>query len=83
MLLRRGKKPTIGIFPLLLSALGTVGLIMTAWYGGHMVYEQGMRVKGVSPVEDAPEIKPPGDEKLEEAFTELEKRLAPEDGSQG
>lgn len=82
LLLRRGKKRPTGVVPVLLSVLGTVGLIVSAWYGGHMVYEQGMRVKGVSPVEDAPEIKLPGDEKLEEAFTRLEERFAPQEGPQ-
>ena len=62
LLLRRGKEPPTGTLPVLLSAMSTVGLLISAWYGGHMVYEHGMRVKGVDPSAGAPEIRPPLDE---------------------
>jgi uncharacterized membrane protein len=54
--------------PTLLSALGTASMLVSAWYGGHLVYEHGLRVKGRSPIEDAPELKPPGDALLEGAL---------------
>ena len=82
LVLRRGKNPPTGVLPMLLSVVGVLGLTVSAWYGGHLVYEHGVRVKGVSPLENAPEIKPPGDEKLEEAFGKLEERFAPKDGPQ-
>lgn len=68
---RNGYKHTGG--PLALSAIAAVGVILSGWFGGRMVYEQGMRVKGVSPVEDAPEARlVPGDERLVRALHEAE-----------
>ncbi|HYO82826.1 MAG TPA: hypothetical protein VES20_15580, partial [Bryobacteraceae bacterium] len=54
-----------------LSAVGTAGLLLSAWFGGHMVYSQGMRVKGVSEVEGAQDLKIPGDERIEAALTRI------------
>lgn len=62
--LRRGRKLATGPLPLALSTLGSAGLLISAWYGAELVYSQGVRVKGVSPIERAPEVKPPGDEAL-------------------
>lgn len=81
MLLRRGKNPPAGPLPVLLSLLGTIGLIVSAWYGGHLVYEEGMRVRGVSPVADAPEVKLPQDERIEQAFNRLG-NVVPQQGPQ-
>jgi len=64
-----------------LSLIGNTALIASAWYGGHMVYEYGMRVKGVSPVEGAPEIRPPFDDQVAQAFKTLEEKVTP-DGAQ-
>lgn len=72
LLLRRGKTPPAGTMPVALSAVGTIGLLVSAWFGGHMVYSHGMRVKGISPVADAAELKLPSDERLEKAFSKLE-----------
>jgi uncharacterized membrane protein len=58
---------------LALTGLAALGIVVSSWFGGRMVYEQGMRVKGVSPVEDAPELKPPGDELLERAMQKEER----------
>lgn len=54
--------------PTLLSAVGTAAMLVSAWYGGHLVYEHGMRVKGRSPIEDAPDARPPGDRAIAEAL---------------
>ena len=62
LLLRRGKNPPTGTLPVVLSLVSTIGLLISAWYGGHMVYEHGMRVKCVDPSAGAPEIRPPLDE---------------------
>jgi uncharacterized membrane protein len=44
-----------------LSGLCSGALLVSAWYGAHMVYVHGMRVLGKSPIEEAPEIAAPGD----------------------
>jgi uncharacterized membrane protein len=75
LLLRRSKRPPSGPVPLALNLIGNLGLIVSAWYGGHMVYAQGMRVKDKETGE--PEIKLPIDDKIEKAFHKLEHQLAP------
>ena len=75
---RNGYKHTGG--SLALSAIAAIGVVVSGWFGGRMVYEQGMRVKGVSPVEHAPEAKMlPGDERVENALHDVE-RYAPSSG---
>jgi uncharacterized membrane protein len=64
---------------LALTGLAALGIVVSSWFGGRMVYEQGMRVKGVSPVEDAPELKPPGDSLMEQAM-EKQERLFTDSG---
>jgi uncharacterized membrane protein len=58
-----------------MSALAAAGVLLSGWFGGKLVYEQGMRVKGVSPVQDAPELKAPGDETLERAMIAAERKM--------
>lgn len=65
----------------ILSAIGADGLLVSAWYGGHMVYEHGMRVKEESEVEGAKSVRPLGDEALELAFQRLESTVT--GGSEG
>lgn len=79
LLLRRGRTTPTGALPVLLSAIGSVGLIISAWYGGDMVYEQGMRVRGADPSALTPEVKPPGDAAAARAFVKLEQAV-PEGG---
>ena len=55
-----------------LSGIGTAGLLLSAWFGGHMVYEQGMRVKGRSEIEHAKELKLPGDDAIARGIERLE-----------
>jgi uncharacterized membrane protein len=76
LLLRRGRSSP-GPLPVLLSLLGTAGLVVSQWYGGELVYKLGMRVKPAMEGEQGPEWKPPGDERIEKAFIQAEKRLAP------
>jgi len=71
LLLRRGKAVPTGPVPVALSAAGTVGLLVSAWYGASLVYHQGVRVQGIDPIAAAPKLKLPGDEKLEAAFERL------------
>jgi uncharacterized membrane protein len=72
LLARRGKPHHRG-GSLLLSALATAGVVVSGWFGARMVYEQGMRVEGVSPVAGAPELKLPSDERLAEAMRDSER----------
>jgi uncharacterized membrane protein len=60
--IRRKRFRPSGRLPTLLSTAGTLGLVVSAWYGAHLVYEHGLRVKGASPLAQAPEVRPPGDE---------------------
>ncbi len=69
--LRRGKNPPTGVVPCLLSIVSTVGLAVSAWFGQHMVYDEGMRVRGASPVATAPEMELPGGAPMAEALTKL------------
>jgi uncharacterized membrane protein len=64
---------------IILSALSALGVMVSGWFGGRMVYEHGMRVKGVSPVESAPELKAPGDEVLQRTM-QAEEKVAPPTG---
>lgn len=66
--LRRGRRPPSGRLPALLSLVGTAGLIASSWYGGHLVYEHGIRVKGVSGIAGARDAALPGDEALDRTF---------------
>lgn len=66
--------------PLALSVIGNVGALVSSWYGGELVYKQGLRVKGVSPIATAPELKPPGDEVIVETFEKFQEVAAPADG---
>jgi uncharacterized membrane protein len=66
---------------LALSAIAAVGVLVSGWFGGRMVYEQGMRVKGVSPVEHAPEMVLPGSDRTERAMLAME-QVVPQAGPQ-
>lgn len=54
--------------PVLLSLLGNAGLLVSAWYGGHLVYHHGMRVRGTDLSGSREETKLPGDEELTQAL---------------
>lgn len=72
-LIARRNKPNHCGGSLALSALSTLGVMVSGWFGAHMVYEQGMRVKGVDPVEHEPEAKLPVDETVHHALEKMEK----------
>jgi len=40
--------------PVLMSGIGTAGLAVSAWFGGELVYGQGMRVKKSLPLRGMP-----------------------------
>ncbi len=74
VLMRRETPRHIG-GSLALSALAAAGVIVSGWFGGKLVYEQGMRVKGASPVAHEPEAKLPYDEALVGQLTAAEKHM--------
>ncbi|WP_426174121.1 DUF2231 domain-containing protein [Massilia sp. TWR1-2-2] len=66
---------------LALSAIAAVGVLVSGWFGGRLVYEQGMRVKGVSPVEHARDAQSPGSDWTEKTMLK-EEQLVPRAGPQ-
>lgn len=42
----------------LLNLAANAGLVASSWYGTHLVYRHGMRVRGVDPIAAAPEAMP-------------------------
>lgn len=75
LMLRRRRYVPSGRLPTLLSMIGTAVLATSGWYGGHMVYEHGVRVKGVSEIGDAGDLQPPGDEAVDEALGRVEEHV--------
>ena len=59
---RRRRSP--GLLPILLSLVGTAGLAVSAWYGGHLVYHHGMRVRGTELAGGSDDVRLPGDERV-------------------
>lgn len=66
--MRHGRRKP-GLLPIVLSAVGNAGLFVSAWYGGHLVYHHGMRVRGTELSGTPEETKLPGDERVEHALT--------------
>lgn len=62
----RNRRP--GVLSTVLSGVGTAGLLVSAWYGAHLVYEHGMRVRGVDELAGARDVAPPGDQDLKTAL---------------
>ena len=77
IMLRRGHRTPTGTLPLVLSALGSTGLLISGLIGQRMVYEHGMRVKGAGSMEGTREIKVPGDEAIANALRGLVRRMSP------
>jgi uncharacterized membrane protein len=74
-LLTRATDRRPGPLSVLLSLLGTAGLVVSQWYGGDLVYKLGMRVKPAMKGDQPPEWKLPGDEKVQHAMEEFQDRL--------
>jgi uncharacterized membrane protein len=73
---RNGGRPDL--LTTVLSGIGAAGLLASAWYGGHLVYEHGLRVKGRDPLGQAKDLRPPRDEAIEQRFVSAEDALEPE-----
>ncbi|HWC51900.1 MAG TPA: DUF2231 domain-containing protein [Nitrospira sp.] len=67
-LLMRRKRRSAGALPMLLSLVTTAGLTVSAWYGGHLVYHHGLRVRGTRLAGSPEDARLPGDERLAEAL---------------
>jgi uncharacterized membrane protein len=48
----------VGLFARLLNVVSTGGLMVSSWYGTHLVYRHGLRVRGVDPIATAPAAMP-------------------------
>jgi hypothetical protein len=48
--------------------MSQAGLTVSAWYGGHLVYHHGMRVRGTALAGSPEDARLPGDERLAEAL---------------
>lgn len=77
LLRRRNGEPTSKALAVTLGAISLAGLTISQWYGGHLVYEHGVRVKGRQELTDKRELKLPYDEKLEQPLHELGERTPP------
>ena len=73
--IRRNNLPEHQGGSIAMSALAAAGVLISGWFGGKMVYEQGMRVRGVDPVAQAPGLAPPGDRAIERVFHRAERAI--------
>lgn len=67
-LMRRRGKAKPDAVDIAMSAIGNAALLVSAWYGGQLVYRHGMRVDGRSEIAGTPEWRLPGDEQIERAL---------------
>jgi uncharacterized membrane protein len=72
---RRNGNRRPGLFSTVLSGIGTAGLLISAWYGAHLVYDHGMRVRGVDELSDARDLAPPGDQAVTETLERVPSTL--------
>ncbi len=72
---REDGEPTSKALSLILGAVSVAGLTVSQWYGGHLVYEHGVRVKGKRELEHSREIKPSFDEKLEKPLQRMGEKM--------
>jgi uncharacterized membrane protein len=61
--------------PYALSAIGAIGVLVSGWYGGHLVYEHGVRVKGRDVTERAPEVALPADRQMAAGLSTIERAM--------
>ena len=73
--IRRNNLPEHQGGSIAMSALAAAGVLISGWFGGKMVYEQGMRVRGVDPVAQAPDLAPPRDAAIEQVFHRAERAI--------
>lgn len=67
-LLMRRRRRSARTLPMMLSLITTAGLTVSAWYGGHLVYHHGMRVRGTDLAGSPEDARLPGDHRMAEAL---------------
>jgi uncharacterized membrane protein len=67
-LIMRRKRRSAGPLPMVLSLITTAGLTVSAWYGGHLVYHHGMRVRGTDLAGSPEDARVPGDHEVAQAL---------------
>lgn len=67
-LLMRRKRRSAGVVPMTVSLITIAGLTLSAWYGGHLVYHHGMRVRGTDLAGSPEDARLPGDRRTAELF---------------
>ena len=77
-LLARRKKPST-FFGTLLNAAANAGLWVSAWYGGDLVYQHGIRVQKAQPLEEVPTTKLKNDDAIAERLDQWAQSM-PESG---
>ena len=65
---RSGNDRKPSVLATVMNGVATAGLLISAWYGAHMVYEHGLRVAGVDELSDARDLAPPGDETMKQTL---------------
>lgn len=81
LLMRRCRERRSSLLTTVMSMVGVTGLLISGWFGGHMVYEYGVRVKGITPTDRTGELNLPGSQRVKEWMYELEDRYAPQEGA--
>jgi len=71
LLLRRHGGRSRSSLPLAISVAENVGLFVSAWYGGHLVYHHGMRVSGTELSGAPDEVRMPGDARLAQTLATM------------
>jgi len=74
---REDGTPRSKALALALGAMSTAGLVISQWYGGDLVYEHGVRVKGEKQLEGKREMKPSWDEKIEKSLHRVSEKIQP------
>jgi uncharacterized membrane protein len=72
---RRNGSRRPGLLSTVLSGIGTAGLLVSAWYGAHLVYDYGLRVRGVDELSGARDVAPPGDDSVRDALERVPSTL--------
>jgi uncharacterized membrane protein len=79
LVLRARGADTRSPLPLALSALAALGVMVSGWYGGELVYQHGARVRDVDPIGHVPDARPAGDDRIAAAAHAVD-RAAPATG---
>lgn len=73
---RKRKTPPFSGLSYILSGLMNLAMGAAGWYGGSLVYEYGVRVKGASPTTKDREFKLPKDQRLKERLKSIGEKIS-------